>query len=99
MPKNTRFLDGSLFLHVLDAKYIKDHRVWIKFNDGKSGEIDLFQRLRNSPEDSVFKPLEDINYFRKFKINLDTLTWENEADFAPEFLHELLITQNKNKKN
>jgi hypothetical protein len=30
--------------------------------------------------------LHDINYFKNFKISLNTIVWENEAGFAPEFL-------------
>jgi len=79
-----------MFMHVTDAKYIKDYRVWIKFNDGKFGEIDLAKDVWGE----IFEPLKDINYFKEFKIENDTLSWKNGADFAPEFLHELLIKQN-----
>jgi hypothetical protein len=86
-----------MFESVIKAKHIENYRVWIAFDDGKEGEIDLSQNLRNKDEGSVFKPLKDISYFKKFQIENDTLSWENGADFAPEFLHELLIKQNKNK--
>ena len=34
------------------------------------------------------KPLQDIDYFKIFKIRGHTLSWDNGADFAPEFLQE-----------
>ncbi|NEW82462.1 MAG: DUF2442 domain-containing protein [Mariniphaga sp.] len=33
--------------------------------------------------------LRDIEYFKNFEIRLNTITWDNEVDFAPEFLLEL----------
>ena len=56
-----------LFKHVVDAKYIKDYRLWLKFNDGKSGEVDLAERISWG---EVFKPLKNINYFKNFCFNI-----------------------------
>ena len=69
---------------VSKAKYIKDYRVQLFFNDGAEGEIDLSSEL----EGEIFQPLKDISYFKNFKIIGHTLSWENGADFAPEFLRE-----------
>ncbi len=73
-----------MFLHVTEAKYIKDYTIWVKFNDGISGNVDLSSEL----DEGVFKPLQDIDYFKNFKIRGHTLSWDNGADFAPEFLQE-----------
>jgi hypothetical protein len=75
----------------VEAKHIQDYQVWIKFDDGKSGKINLIDEIWGE----VFEPLKDINYFRNFKIENDTLSWENEADLAPDFLYELLNQQTK----
>lgn len=75
-----------MFLHVEDAKYIRDHVIWVRFNDGAEGEIDLSSEL----DGPVFEPLKNIEFFKRFKISFYTLSWENGADFAPEFLKELL---------
>ncbi|MES2961329.1 MAG: DUF4160 domain-containing protein [Pseudomonadota bacterium] len=82
---------------VVKAKYIDGYKVWISFDDGKSGEIDLKNKIKTLSRNygSVFKPLQDINYFKNFKVLNDTLSWKNEADIAPERLYELLIKQNK----
>jgi hypothetical protein len=71
---------------LIDAKYVRDFVVWVKFSDGVEGEIDLRAELSGP----VFEPLRDINVFKKFLIHpeLHTLVWENDADFSPEFLHE-----------
>lgn len=75
-----------MFLHVVDAKYLRDYCLWLKFNNGAEGEIDLAAEL----EGEVFGPLRDVDAFQRFTIDpeLETIVWENGADFAPEFLYE-----------
>ncbi len=41
-----------MFLHVSEAKYLYDYVIWLKFNDGVKGEIDLRNELRGE----VFAP-------------------------------------------
>lgn len=71
---------------VLEARYVRDHIVWLRFRDGCEGEVDLNSAL-NGP---VFEPLSDPNFFRQFLVdeNFKTLTWPNGADIAPEYLHD-----------
>ena len=73
-----------MFLHVIEARYVRDYTVWLRFNDGVCGEVDLSEEL----DGPVFGPLRDLNQFRRFALACHTLTWENGADFAPEFLRE-----------
>jgi Protein of unknown function (DUF2442) len=78
-----------MFLHIVEAKHIKGHTIWLKFNDGSAGEVELKQELQGN----IFKPLQDVNYFKSFRLQGHTLAWENGADFAPEFLKELMEKQ------
>ena len=73
---------------VIDAKYIKDYTLYLRFSDGSDGEVDLEQEL----EGEIFEPLRDISYFKNFTVNheLHTVVWPNGADIAPEFLYEKL---------
>ncbi|NOT29388.1 MAG: DUF2442 domain-containing protein [Planctomycetes bacterium] len=73
------------FVHVIEARYRGGYRVWLRFDDGLEGELDLERELYGQ----VFEPLKDPEFFRSFAVD-DTLTWSNGADFAPEFLHERL---------
>jgi hypothetical protein len=70
---------------LVDAKYVRDFMVWVRFSDGVEGEIDLLPELYGP----IFEPLRDISVFKRFFIHpeLHTLVWENGADFSPEFLH------------
>ena len=49
-----------MFLHVLEARYIRDYAVWLRFSDGAAGEVDLEEEL----EGPIFGPLRDIERFR-----------------------------------
>jgi hypothetical protein len=75
-----------MFLHVKEARYLHDYTIWLRFNDGAEGEIDLEGTL----EGEVFEPLKDRQAFQQFKIDpeMETIVWENGADLAPEFLYE-----------
>ncbi len=74
--------------HVIEARYVAGHVVWLRFRDGTSGEIDLAPALRGP----IFEPLRNPEIFRQFRIHPDfhTLAWPNGADFAPDFLYELV---------
>lgn len=75
--------------HVIKAEYKGDYRVWLRFNDGAEGVVDLKDELYGE----MFEPLNDIKKFKSFRIDpeLETLVWENGADFAPEFLRDHLL--------
>jgi hypothetical protein len=77
-----------MFLHVTSARYISNYRLWLEFNDGAKGEVDLAGELSGE----IFRSLSDLEAFKNFTLNgeLDTIVWSNGADFAPEFLHSLL---------
>lgn len=73
---------------VTDAKYVRDYVIHVKFNDGLEGDVNL----KNELEGEIFTPLKDMSRFKKFKVHpeLNTLVWDNDADFAPEFLHGIV---------
>jgi hypothetical protein len=74
--------------HVINARHVSGHTVWVQFDDGAEGEIDLSPELHGE----VFEPLRSVDYFRAFSVHpeLKTLVWPNGADFAPEFLRSAL---------
>ena len=75
-----------MILHVKEAEYLHDYVLWVKFNDGIEGEVDLGRELTGE----IFGPLKDKKLFKSFKVDpvLETIVWENGADLAPEFLHD-----------
>lgn len=73
-------------VHVVSATYLAEYRVWVVFDDGVQGEVDLSDELSGG----AFEPLRDLAVFQTFIVDpeLRTLVWPNGADLAPEFLHE-----------
>jgi hypothetical protein len=75
-----------MILHVKEARYLHDYVLWLRFNDGAEGVVDL----KNELYGEVFEPLKDIERFKSFKVDpdLETIVWDNGADLAPEFLYD-----------
>lgn len=74
-----------MFIEVIKADYLDGYRVKLLFNNGEKRIVDLSQSLNGS----VFEPLKDIEFFKRFTIKFNTIEWENGADFAPEYLYEI----------
>ena len=72
-------------VYIVEAHYIKDFKIYLKFNTGESGEVDF--------RDIVYKykiaePLRDPAYFSKFYLDSwPTLAWDCGFDVAPESLY------------
>ncbi len=71
---------------VTAVEYLTDYKLLITFRNGSRKLIDLESYLKGD----VFEPLKDLEYFKTVKVHpeLDTIYWDNGADFAPEFLFE-----------
>ena len=72
-------------VYVLEAKYVRDFIIYLKFNTGEAGEVDL--------KDVIFqhKAAESLRDPRRFaQFSLDswpTLAWDCGFDIAPESLY------------
>lgn len=77
-------------VHVKTVRYLQDYKIWVVFDDGSAGEVDLEGALHGP----VFEPLKDTAYFRQATVDpeLETVVWPNGADLAPEFLRARLRT-------
>ena len=73
-------------IHVVEARYVRDYVIWLRFNDGLMGEVDL----RDELDGPIFEPLRELEAFQSVRLHpeLRTIVWPNGADLAPEFLHE-----------
>lgn len=76
---------------VTEARHVEGYKLWIQFSDGKAGVIDLSDELWGP----VFESLKDVSAFSKVEVHpeLETISWSNGADFAPEFLYERIAAQ------
>ena len=77
-----------MYPKLIDAKHTINYKIWFKFDDGTEGEIDLEKQLYGK----IFEPLKNITYFKSFKIHpeLNVISWDNGADFAPEYIYETI---------
>ena len=74
-----------MFIEVIKAEYLDGYILLLLFDNGERKIVDL----SNSLKGSVYIPLKDIDYFKRFSIKFNTVEWENGADFAPEYLYEI----------
>ena len=65
------------------------YRIWLQFQDGVEGEVDLGALLTFQ---GVFAPLRDPGYFARVRVNpeLGTICWPNDADWDPLVLYSLV---------
>ena len=70
---------------VVEVRHVRDYTVWVAFEDGTRGEVDLTSSLRGP----VFEPLRNIEYFKQVRVDpeIGTIVWPNGADIAPETLY------------
>jgi hypothetical protein len=71
---------------VIEAKWIKDHKVYLKFEDGTNGILDF---AKYSQFKGCFTNLENPKEFSKLKLKGCTLFWGN-ISIAPEALYDWL---------
>lgn len=74
-----------MFTEVIRAEYVDGYRVRLWFNNQVMKVVDLGSSLKGT----VFEPLKDKEFFKRFTIKFNTIEWENGADFAPEYLISL----------
>lgn len=80
-----------MILHTTEVKALPDYRLFLRFNNGVAGEVDL----RDELEGEIFAALKDPAQFATAYQHsvMKTVAWANGADLAPEFLLELLKAQ------
>ena len=64
-----------MILDVREARYLRDYVLWLKFNDGAEGEINLESELKGE----VFGPLKDIAQFRRFRVDPELKPWSGRT--------------------
>jgi hypothetical protein len=70
---------------IVEVEARAGYRIWIRFEDGVSGEVDLSELVGKG----VFRSWEDEDEFRKVFIDPETGTvaWPGEIDLAPDALY------------
>jgi hypothetical protein len=72
-------------ISIIEAAYINDYRISLKFNTGETGIVDLHDLLIKY---KIAEPLLDKEKFSRFYLDSwPTLAWECGFDVAPESLY------------
>ena len=74
---------------IVEARSLGDHRLYLRFEDGVEGEVDLATLIEFR---GVFEPLKDPAEVAKVRVDpeLGTICWENGADLDPDVLYSTL---------
>lgn len=74
-------------MRVRNAKYVKDYKIKIIFNNGVVKIVDFKPLLKDAK--NLFTPLLNVEYFKSFSVDDTTICWPNEVDFCPDVLYEI----------
>lgn len=80
-----------MLLKIDRAEYLGNYRFRLSFNDGRTGTADIRPLLDDAPQ-TVFAPLADESFVRRFTLEHGTLCWPNELDVAPEYFYFLAFS-------
>lgn len=75
-------MNKPLILKITDASYVRDYILRLTFNNGEIKLCDFLPLAQKG----ICKKLQNIEYFRNFRLDPFTVDWNNEIGFAPEFL-------------
>ena len=80
-----------MILHTTEVTALPGYRLFLRFNNGAAGEVDLSAEL----DGVVFEALRDPAMFATASQHpiMRTAAWANGADLAPELLLELMRAQ------
>jgi hypothetical protein len=76
-------------LHVTKFELKDAYKVYVEFNDGMSGVIDFKEMLEKDHRGRI-RELLDTEKFKTVRLDYDTLCWNNDVDFAPEYLYDCI---------
>lgn len=71
---------------VTEAKALPNFRLWVSFNNGTEGKVNLKDFIANDSR-PIVAALRDPLAFSALRVDMDTVVWDNGFDLAPEFLH------------
>lgn len=81
----------AVMLHITSVQVTAEHSMFLHFDDGTHGEVNLSAELTGP----IFEELRDPEQFKQAYVDpeLRTVCWPNGADFAPEFLRSLVLAK------
>lgn len=83
-------------VRVINAELRNDYNIYMEFNNGVNGIID-FRSILEDDHREIIRELLNKEIFKTVKVKLNTLCWDNDVDFAPDYLYEQIV-ENMEKK-
>jgi uncharacterized protein DUF2442 len=77
-----------MLLKIDGAAHLGDARFELRFNDGRTGVVDVGALVEDGPP-GLFDRLRDESFVRQFELRHGALCWPDELDVAPEYLYFL----------
>jgi len=77
-------------VYITEAQYVDGYKLQLVFNNKKQGIVDLSDTIKHDHR-PIFTELSDLKKFKRFRLEADTIVWENGLDIAPEYLYQKLI--------
>jgi hypothetical protein len=79
-----------MLVDVVDVQLRESYRLWLKFDDGVEGEVDIAALV---DFDGVFEPLQAPEFFAAVRVEpaLGTIVWPNGADLDSVVLHAAVL--------
>ncbi|MCQ2318739.1 MAG: DUF2442 domain-containing protein [Bacteroidales bacterium] len=71
-------------LKIIGVQYVNEYKLLLTFNDGKVRLCDFEPLSRKG----ICTKLQNMEYFKNFRLDPFSVDWNNEIGFAPEFLYE-----------
>jgi len=78
-------MQKPLLLKITGAHYEHDYVLRLTFNTGEVKLCDFEPLSRKG----IGTKLQDMKYFKSFRLDPFTVDWNNEIGFAPEYLYEI----------
>jgi len=78
-----------MLVDVVEVKPLSDYRLWVKFEDGEEGTINVKKLVEFT---GVFEPLANPGFFAQASVNpeLGVVSWPNGADLDPDVLYSVV---------
>ncbi|HIJ62807.1 MAG TPA: DUF2442 domain-containing protein [Rhodospirillaceae bacterium] len=71
---------------VTAVKPLEDFRLWVEFQDGTAGTVDM-DAFVHASDAGVFAALADPQRFVQVFVDYGVVTWPGEIDLAPDAMH------------
>lgn len=71
-------------LIIVNAEYVSNYTLRLTFNTGEVRLVDFTPLMQKG----ICRKLQNMDYFKSFKLDPFTVDWNNEIGFAPRYLYE-----------